>query len=74
MVPSHTAPVIGSEAVQRQLTDYRDAIAWIFAETIRVREEKKCNGTIRFSRHSEGASSDKEWRRLSIGKSAGGRA
>lgn len=37
MVPSHTAPVIGTEAVQKQLTDYRDAIAWIFAETIRVR-------------------------------------
>lgn len=39
LVPSHTGPVRGREAVQRQLTDYRDAIAWVFVQTVRVSKQ-----------------------------------
>ncbi len=35
LVPSHTAPLSGSQAVQRVLTDYRDAIQFVHDQTIR---------------------------------------
>ncbi len=35
LVPSHTVPVVGAEAVQDALRDYRDAIAWLQAEVTR---------------------------------------
>lgn len=34
LVPGHTAPVSGKEAVARALTDYRDAIRFVFSKTI----------------------------------------
>ena len=35
LVPSHTRPVVGEEAVMRVLTDYRDAIQFVHDQTIR---------------------------------------
>lgn len=35
MVPSHTRPVIGTDAVQTELTAYRDAIQWVHDEVVR---------------------------------------
>jgi hypothetical protein len=35
LVPGHTRPVIGRAAVAQALTDYRDAIGFIFEKTIR---------------------------------------
>lgn len=35
LVPSHTSPLSGSQAVQRVLTDYRDAIQFVHDQTIR---------------------------------------
>jgi alkyl sulfatase BDS1-like metallo-beta-lactamase superfamily hydrolase len=35
LVPMHTEPVLGDEAVQRALTSYRDAIQWVRDETVR---------------------------------------
>ena len=40
LVPSHTGPLIGKDLVAKQLTDYRDGIAWVFVETIRVRGQR----------------------------------
>ncbi len=34
LVPGHTAPISGKEAVTRALTDYRDAIRFVFSKTI----------------------------------------
>jgi len=36
MVPQHSMPVIGSAAIQKQLTDYRDAITFVHDQTIRM--------------------------------------
>jgi alkyl sulfatase BDS1-like metallo-beta-lactamase superfamily hydrolase len=41
LVPSHTEPVFGLEAVSKQLTDYRDGIQWVYVETIRGANEGK---------------------------------
>lgn len=35
LIPSHTLPILGRETIDAALTDYRDAIAWVFAEVIR---------------------------------------
>jgi alkyl sulfatase BDS1-like metallo-beta-lactamase superfamily hydrolase len=34
LVPGHTVPISGREMVRRALTDYRDAIRFVFAKTI----------------------------------------
>ncbi len=36
LVPSHTRPLIGADAVQSALTDYRDAIRFVYDQTIRL--------------------------------------
>lgn len=36
LVPSHTQPILGREAVMKQLTDYRDGIQWVYTATVRV--------------------------------------
>ncbi|MCO4746606.1 MAG: MBL fold metallo-hydrolase [Proteobacteria bacterium] len=41
MVPSHTRPVVGTEAVQSALRDYRDAIQWIRDAVVRGGNEGK---------------------------------
>jgi len=53
LVPSHTAPLIGREVVAKQLTDYRDGIAWVYTETIRVRREEGGGGRRRRGREEE---------------------
>ncbi len=35
LAPGHTQPVVGQEAIQTALTDYRDAIRHVIAETVR---------------------------------------
>lgn len=34
LVPSHTQPVVGKELIKQTLTDYRDAIKYVYDETI----------------------------------------
>jgi alkyl sulfatase BDS1-like metallo-beta-lactamase superfamily hydrolase len=36
LVPSHTQPIVGEEAVYEALTDYRDAIAFVHDQTVRA--------------------------------------
>ena len=36
LVPSHTIPVIGKEEILQKLTDYRDAIQWLYTSVIRA--------------------------------------
>ena len=36
MVPSHSRPIHGTEEVYRHLTDYRDAIRYVYDQTIRM--------------------------------------
>ena len=36
MVPSHTRPIHGADEIQRLLTDYRDAIRYVFDQTLRM--------------------------------------
>jgi alkyl sulfatase BDS1-like metallo-beta-lactamase superfamily hydrolase len=36
LVPSHTRPLSGSEAIQETLTDYRDAIQYVHDQTVRL--------------------------------------
>jgi len=35
LLPSHTTPVRGKELINKQLTDYRDGIQWVYVATIR---------------------------------------
>jgi len=35
MIPAHTIPVVGAEAIQQELTDYRDGIQWVRDATVR---------------------------------------
>ncbi|MGH8461391.1 MAG: alkyl sulfatase dimerization domain-containing protein [Stenotrophobium sp.] len=36
LVPSHTRPLIGSAVIERTLTDYRDAISYVYDQSIRL--------------------------------------
>ncbi|WP_439639798.1 alkyl sulfatase dimerization domain-containing protein [Nevskia sp.] len=36
LVPSHTRPVVGHDAIQAALTDYRDAIRYVHDQTLRL--------------------------------------
>ncbi len=36
LVPSHTRPIVGAEAVLDTLTDYRDAIRFVYDQTVRL--------------------------------------
>lgn len=35
LLPSHTQPVVGKDLINRQLTDYRDGIQWVYTATVR---------------------------------------
>lgn len=36
LVPSHTRPIVGADAAYRTLTDYRDAIRFVYDQTVRL--------------------------------------
>lgn len=39
LVPSHTQPLRGREAVRALLRDYRDGIQWVYVSTVRGANE-----------------------------------
>ncbi|TVP57905.1 MAG: MBL fold metallo-hydrolase [Halomonadaceae bacterium] len=39
LVPSHSRPVIGKDEIRRHMTDYRDAISYVYDQTIRMMNE-----------------------------------
>ena len=36
LVPSHTRPIVGAEQIDKVLTDYRDAIRYVYDQSIRL--------------------------------------
>ncbi len=41
LIPSHTQPLVGRALINKQLTDYRDGIQWVYAATVRGANDGK---------------------------------